>query len=169
MAYNYSKGWSTKDLDDMSHYISTFKKAVWALIRPHCDHGLTTLKFHLLDYHFAYLEHFWTMHVQSPSPYEHYNFVVKQAYNSTSKRLHTRTSDTVNNLNSTLKKQRVSDVCNVQQPSPSALSRKCLMQHGKYVCFQSLLAITDNLFAIHFAPNRFLRALYNSLKSDEFS
>lgn len=45
-----SKGWSEMDFDDTRLSVCTFKKAVLDLFCPHCEHGLNTLKSHIL-YH----------------------------------------------------------------------------------------------------------------------
>lgn len=117
----------------MRHSVYKLKRAVWDLFGALCDHRMKTLNFHLLDYLFDNMERFGTIHIRIASMYEHYNFVVKQAYGSNYEQLQSRISETVSKLNSTLKKQRASDVSRVQQTSASALSRHGLMQHGECV------------------------------------
>lgn len=86
------------------------------------------------------------------------------------------------NLDSTLTKQGVPAVSNVQQPSmpvvgrcthrkPSAASvfaKPGLVQHGELVGFQFLLTLTYDLGTLHFHSNWCLRSLHNSLESDAF-
>lgn len=168
MSQNYSYGWSTKGQSVMPKSVSTFKNSVWALFGAHCDNGQNILKLHLLDHHVDYLERFRTVHVLSASPYEPYNFVMKKAYGSTSKRRQARKSDTVRNLDSALKRQRVSDGFNVQEHSDSDFSMQGLVQFGERICSQSLITLIDNLYALIFDSNRSLRVLYNSFESDAF-
>lgn len=97
MSDNYSNVWYRKDLDDLQHSVSFFKKAVWALFGTNCDYGTNILKFHLLDHLVNELERFETIHALDASPYDHYNFMVKQVYLSTSNQLQTTTHETVRN------------------------------------------------------------------------
>lgn len=83
----------------------------------HHDNGLKTLKFHHLEHLVDASERFGTNQVLISSPYEHYNFMVKHAYASTSETLQESKRKTVRNLHSTLNRERVSDVCSAQQPS----------------------------------------------------
>lgn len=79
-------------------------------------------------------------------------------------RLQTRTSETVSIFDITLKRHMISDVSNVQQPSAYDLSTHGFVQQWERVYFQSPLTIVENLESLHFDPNRFIRALHNSLQ-----
>lgn len=107
MSDNNSNGWSTEDLEELRSTVLLFKKQVWALFGPHCDRGLNTLKFHLLDHLVDDLQRFGTIRVLSASPYEQFNLIVKQSYSGTLKRLHTRERDTIHNLDTNLKRQKL--------------------------------------------------------------
>lgn len=65
---NYSKFFSTKDLDDVRHSFYTFKTAVWDLFGTHCDHGLHTLKFDLLDHLVEALDRFGAIQGLNAAP-----------------------------------------------------------------------------------------------------
>lgn len=80
------------------------ENAVWTLLGPHYERVLNTIQIHLLNNLMDDLESFGTVLVLIDSPYEHLNFIVKQTYASTSKRLKTRAKDTVNILDTNLKR-----------------------------------------------------------------
>lgn len=86
MSDKYSKGFSREGLAELWSSVSNFKKAVWTLFGPYSKRGLNTLKFHLLYRLMNDLELFITVLVLSTSPKGQFNFIVKQAYVSTSKR-----------------------------------------------------------------------------------
>ena len=65
---------------------------------PHCSRGFITLEMHLLDHLVVDLERFGSLGVLSASPFEHYNSSIKKAYSATSKRLLTRTADTIKQI-----------------------------------------------------------------------
>lgn len=54
---------------------------------PRCENGLNALNFHLLDNLLDEIERFETVSAMSASAYEHFNFIVKEGYSSTLKRL----------------------------------------------------------------------------------
>lgn len=103
----------------MRYSVYTFKKDVLDYIGTDSNHGLNTVKCHLLGHVIEALESLVTIHFLSKSTYEYYNVVVKQAYANTSKWLKTMASETVRNLDSTLKRHIVSDVSKVQKPFSS--------------------------------------------------
>lgn len=101
------------------------KKALCDLFGFHCDHGENTLKFHLLDHLVENAEPSGTIHVLSASIYEHCKFLVKQAHDSTSIRLQTRTTETIT------KKNHHSSSNNSRNKSPRFHSTGCLRINGQ--------------------------------------
>lgn len=168
MTDNFHNGWSSSDLDNIRVSISTFKHAFWTLFGPHCSHGLNTLKFHLLDHLVDDLERFGSIHVLSESLYEHFNYIVKQAYNSTSKRLKTRTADTVSNLDLTLTRQRSDHVSISSCPSSTRPRKLGLVGFGEKIHGHTLFSVQHNLEALDHPSNHFLSNLYKSFHSDAF-
>lgn len=134
MSDNHSKGWSSENLVEMQSSLYNFKTVFWPLFVPHCEHDLNTLKFHLLDHLVYELERFGTGSGSffSASPYEHFNFILEQAYGSTSKLLQTRKteviSSTVNALDINVKRQKVS--ASSQSTSSPTLRRQSLVTFG---------------------------------------
>ena len=147
--------------------IVDFKKQVWTLFRPHCERGLNTLKFHLLDHLVDDLQRFGSIHILSASPYEHFNLIVKQAYSGTSKRLKTRATETVHILGTDLKRQRLASTCQHPQTNQD-FNRQGLVQRGERINFQVLLSLTSNSTVTTLDPNSFLRRLHDSFSSDSF-
>jgi len=135
LSNNYSTGCSTRKMEELMVSIHTFKSAVWRLFGPHCENGLNTLKFHLLDHLVDELARFGTVLVLSASPYEHFNLIVKQSYASTSKRLQTRTSDTVRNSYTSLCRQKQSTITASQKTPSKSSPRIGVVQNGETICF----------------------------------
>lgn len=140
MSDNDSMGWCTKDLQSMRTKVLEFKAKVWNLFRPHCKPGLNTLKFHLLDHLVDDLERFGTIRVLSASPYENFNLIVKQAYSGTSKRLQTRARDTVQVLETNLKRQKLERTRHVSQANLHS-ERHGLVRTGERINFQLFLSL----------------------------
>lgn len=65
---NYSRGWSTDDADALRSKVWGFTTSFWGLLGPHCDNGLNTFKFHLLDHLVDDLDRFDTVSVLSAFP-----------------------------------------------------------------------------------------------------
>lgn len=167
MSDNYSNGWSDAELQDLRSTVLTFKKQVWSLFGPHCDRGLNTLKFHLLDHLVDDLQRFGTVRVLSASPYEHYNVVIKQSYSGTSKRLQTRERDTIRNLDTDLKRKRLASI---QLPARNVGKRQNhgLVNTGERISFQVLLQLERKEIDCDLSQNPFLPLLQNSFTSDAF-
>lgn len=83
--------------------------------------GLNTLKFDLLDHFVDDVERFGTNQFLSSYLYEHFTFIVKQVYWSTSKPLETRTTYIFTFLNSNLKRHNVSNSATSITPYSSSL------------------------------------------------
>lgn len=109
MSDNHSKRVAFRRLGRDTVFSVQFMKAVCTLFSPQCGCGLITLKFHILNHLADNLEHFRTASVWSTSAYEHFNFILKLAYESTSTGLQTRKKDNFNVLNINLKRQKISD------------------------------------------------------------
>lgn len=84
--------------------------------------GLKILSFHLLDHIVDDLDRFGTILLLSASMYDHFDLIIKQSYACTSKRLKTRTGDTVRDLDSYLSRQQFSVIPH-QQAIPCHVSR----------------------------------------------
>ena len=167
MSNNNGNGWSTGELQDLRSAVHLFKEHVWTLFGPHCDRGLNTLKFHLLDHLVDDLERFGTIHVLNASPYEHFNLIVKQSYAGTSKRLQTRERDTIQNLDTDLKRQKLTSI----QPVPRTVGvtqRHGLVRIGERINFQLLLQMERKDIDSDICDNTFLPRLAASFTSDAF-
>ena len=173
MSNNHSRGWSAADMDELQNAVREFKKLLWCVFGPHCNNGLNTLKFHLLDHLVHDLKRFGSISVLSASPYEHFNYVIKQSYASTSKRLQTRTGDTVRNLGTALCQQHFSDKTVQRSPTKSKpFLRAGLVQNGESLSFQDLLTFQkDNNHAQHSIRHpaaELLRKIHSSMETDAF-
>ena len=172
MSNNHSRGWSAADMDELQNAVREFKKLLWCVFGPHCNNGLNTLKFHLLDHLVHDLKRFGSISVLSASPYEHFNYVIKQSYASTSKRLQTRTGDTVRNLGTALCQQHFSDKTVQRSPKSKPFLRAGLVQNGESLSFQDLLTFQkDNNHAQHSIRHpaaELLRKIHSSMATDAF-
>lgn len=110
-----------------------FKKAVQKFLVPFSEGELNTLKLHLLDHFLNELKRFGTIQFLRDSPYEYFNFIVKQAYVSTSKCLQTRTKDNVTVLDTNLKTKKVRYSTLPETPFSSTLRIKVLDRSGSTI------------------------------------
>lgn len=106
------------------------------MIGTHYDCALNTLKLHLLDSLVDGPEHFESIEVLSASPYQLFNYIVKQDYGSPSKLLKTRTSDTITVLDSTFKRPDVNTI-----PSPRTTYFISLLWQGLAVLGSTLISV----------------------------
>lgn len=95
-------GCSAKDISILKQKIDSLKECTIQLFKDHCDHGLFTLKFHLLSHLVNDLERFSSLDFLSASPYEQFNRLIKQSYWNTSRRYDTVMDETVSNLDNVL-------------------------------------------------------------------
>lgn len=58
ISHKFSNGCTINDLQFMWEAVCNFRKTVWKLFRPHCEHGLNTPKFHFLYHVMNDLERF---------------------------------------------------------------------------------------------------------------
>ena len=166
MTDNFGEGWSAADFSDMQKEVSAFKEDISKLFGPHCKTGLQTLKFHLLDHMVLDLERFGSLRVLSASPYEHFNLFVKQAYNSTSKRIPTRTKETVARLQTALKRQKVRQDTSTSSGNSITIHQLGLVQCGCSLSLQSLLSIHADTTNIDAEEKKFLASLRASFDKD---
>lgn len=81
--------------------------AVYAFFCSYCAHSVNTLTFHLLNHHVGDLERFGTVSVLLSSRYDYFSFIVKQTFESASKRLQPSTKDIVNILDINVNRKKV--------------------------------------------------------------
>lgn len=86
---------SEEELVKLEERVKEFKRELVERFDDHCESGLYTLKFHLLDHMVEDIRKFGTLSVLDGSPFEHFNVHIKQAYRKTSQRRSTRMMETV--------------------------------------------------------------------------
>ena len=121
------------EIEEIDEMVKNFKRDVVTLFEPHCDSGLFTLKFHLLDHLCTDLRCFGTLAMLDAGPYEHFNHIIKMAYRKTSMRIKTRMDETVDRLEPALKQLRRTN--DMRQGFSSRTSRREdeLRQSGVYL------------------------------------
>lgn len=167
MNYNFSREWSTDVLEEIPSAVSNFKKQVWELFGPHCDKRLNTLNFHLLDHFVHALERFGTIRVLIASPYEHFNYIVKQAYDGSQNGCRQAQWILVNVLIQTWKDRRFLP-CSLRSPPKSQSSkRQCLVRSGNRINPQCLFSFGEDPKDNSFDSFPFLHRLINYFAFDE--
>ena len=170
MSDNYGNGWSTSDLTTLRHDISAFKINVTSVFQPHCETGLSTLKYHLLDHLVTDLERFGSIRVLSASPFEHFNLHIKKAYGASSKRILTRTSETATILHFNLARQPLSDTPSTTKaappPSSSANMQFGLVKQGERIHLQTFKQHFVNASSESCPTFPFVNTLIRSLQRD---
>lgn len=61
------------------------KHDFWREYASHCPFSLSTFKFLLLDHLVEYLEKFESLFFTDATPFEHFNLLIKQPYNISSR------------------------------------------------------------------------------------
>jgi hypothetical protein len=136
---NFGQGWTDMDLENMRSQIQSFKRMVSDLFSSEFPRVLLTLKFHLLDHMVCDIERFGSLKVLCASPFEHYNLFIKQAYSSTSKRLRTRSMETVTNLEGIIRKRRSNTLLHSSSSGFTSKERRFgLVHYGQYVSLSTL-------------------------------
>lgn len=95
--------------------------------------------YNFLDHLVDDLDRLETFDVLVASHYEHLNSVVKKSYASSSKRLQTRTADTVRNLDTSFWRQNVSTICDHAKTKTTSSRRPGLVRPGETLLFKALL------------------------------
>jgi hypothetical protein len=174
---NLGVGWTDMDLENMQSRIQSFKAMVSDLFSSEFPRVLLTLKFHLLDHMVCDIERFGSLKALCASPFEHYNLFVKQAYSSTSKRLLTRSIETVCNLEGIIRKRRSkTHVPRASSGMYSTERRFGLVNQRQYVSLSSLRGIatgdqlhTSSTSAPRGKTNTFLNSLQSAFSADVLS
>jgi hypothetical protein len=169
---NFGNGWTADDRKTLRDSIHVFKKLVSSVFRPHFENSILTLKFHLLDHVVDDLERFGSIKVLSASPFEHFNLNIKQAYAKTSRRYLTRSRETFNNLDGTLKRRRITDAIETSASDVSSKGRDPsfgLVSSGHSIPFHCLHLCAKGHTIPIFRERDFLSNLQESFSSEVFS
>lgn len=122
------------------------------------------MKFHLVDELVDDLQLFGTNKVLSASPYHHFNFIVKQAYGSTSNLLQTRKKETVTVFDLNLEKQSVSNYTTRRVLCSSYVeSWGSFVLRSKYISTLSCRMGKIGMMITHTHKGSFLPSLITSL------
>lgn len=178
---NTSTGWSRDMIADITHRISLLKSKCVHTFEKHCEHGIHTLKFHLLDHVVEDLSKFGGLNILDASPYEHFNTFFKQSYRSTSKRIATRMDETVTNMAPTIctlrqsshhetfmkrglncinaEKSSGSETVPIHRPQPSTY----LVREGVSVTLLQIDAMKKNYHVCNEATNLILTPILKNL------
>ena len=106
--------------------VSNLKKKVVEIYGPHCENGLFTLKFHLLDHLSEDITNYALLEYVDAGPFEGFNTQIKHSFRRTSMRYGTRLEDTVLNMEPVLKKAR-----RVDKRDISGISKTGTYEHLK--------------------------------------
>ncbi len=93
-----SKGLTLRRLQSLRRTIHDLKTSTSNFFKAYVQHGLFTLKFHLLDHLADDLKKFSSLSYLDASPFEQYNAVLKHFYRQTSRRHSTALEETVQRI-----------------------------------------------------------------------
>ena len=162
---NFNRCWTAQDLSNLKSSISHFKKMASYIFSPHCSRGFITLKMHLLDHLVDDLERFGSFGVLSASPFEHYNSSIKKAYSATSKRLLTRTADTIKQLDISLVRKSTSGPSYGNSDSITATNLG-LVRRAQKITLSEISQLLENKHQSFLVCNSFARILLDSFPAD---
>lgn len=152
----------------MRDLVNTFRNCFGKLFGPNVERDINMFKFPFLGHPLNNLKLFWKVQVPRTSPYDYFNFIVKQSYENTSNRSYTRIKYKANASDTNLTSYKVIVSTVSQTACSNSLRRNRIFRSWGQMLFNSFLTFKANGKDYSSNNNLFLHSLFNSFTSDVF-